>query len=342
MNTRRSRAPPNTEAGRLCEAPLPTAAQDAPEVVEASIRRMRPARVSAGMFATALSLLSVAGPGRLSGTCCAGVAPNSAGRSHVLNGAVNGKSTSTNMQQAVTRDRIGFTVAGPDSKVRATREHREDPVARGAFVRGSPSKCLTSHPPQQHTLMSCQRQASDITVPSRPPAALPTAAAGVRERQKYRSFCWTTAFLSLSSRSLTPLSSRFQRAGCFPPDLRWRFSCSGIMKYPVMLRKLIAAVLLVLSALPFTAPFATVDMPTLLGERSFGSPDQTVLTPSVEDGSHALVGQAAGVRVRFRSLLRLESHFATPHAVAPVREIDCSVSVAFRLTDHPSLTALRI
>jgi hypothetical protein len=109
-----------------------------------------------------------------------------------------------------------------------------------------------------------------------------------------------------------------------------------------MLRKLIAAMLLILSALPFTAPFATVDMPTLLGERSLGSPEQTVLAPSVEDGSHALVGQAAGVRVRFRSLLRLESRLATSHAVVPVRETDCTSSVALRLTDHPSLTALRI
>jgi hypothetical protein len=109
-----------------------------------------------------------------------------------------------------------------------------------------------------------------------------------------------------------------------------------------MLRKLIAAVLVVLSALPFTAPFATVDMPTLLGERSLGSQEHTVLTPSVEDGSHALVGQAARVRVRFRSLLRLDAHFATPHAVVPVRDADRTVSVALRLTDHPSLTALRI
>jgi hypothetical protein len=109
-----------------------------------------------------------------------------------------------------------------------------------------------------------------------------------------------------------------------------------------MLRKLIAAVLLILSALPFTAPFATVDMPTLLGERSLGSPEHTVVTASVEDGSHALLGQAARVRVRFRSLLRLDSHVATPHAVVPVREADGTISVALRLTDHPSLTALRI
>src|SRR5262245_54650983 len=47
------------------------------------------------------------------------------------------------------------------------------------------------------------------------------------------------------------------------PAMRgWRSSCSRAMHgtHP-MLRKVIAGLLLILSALPFTAPFATVDMP---------------------------------------------------------------------------------
>jgi hypothetical protein len=110
----------------------------------------------------------------------------------------------------------------------------------------------------------------------------------------------------------------------------------------IMLRKLLAAALLILSALPFTAPFATVDMPTLLGERSLGSPDHTVLTSSVEDGSHALVAPAARGRVRFRSLLRLQIGLSTAHVVLIVPDADRPPSAAFRLNDHSALTALRI
>jgi hypothetical protein len=110
----------------------------------------------------------------------------------------------------------------------------------------------------------------------------------------------------------------------------------------IMLRKLLAAVLLILSALPFTAPFATMDMPTLLGQRSLGSPEHTILTPSVEDGSHALVAPAARGRVRFRSLLRLETGLSTAHVVFIVPDVDPTPSAAFGLSDHSALTALRI
>jgi hypothetical protein len=109
-----------------------------------------------------------------------------------------------------------------------------------------------------------------------------------------------------------------------------------------MLRKPLAIVLLILSALPFTAPFATVDMPTLLGQHPLTAHEQTSLTPSVEDGSHALVASAARGRVRFRSLLRLETALSTALVALIVPDVDRTPSAAFRRGDHPALTALRI
>ena len=83
-----------------------------------------------------------------------------------------------------------------------------------------------------------------------------------------------------------------------------------------MLRNAIAGVLLILSALPFTAPFATVDMPTLLGTPASGAQDEATVAPSVEDGSHALVASAARIRTRTRSVLRLAIDVTSPHAAA--------------------------
>jgi hypothetical protein len=109
-----------------------------------------------------------------------------------------------------------------------------------------------------------------------------------------------------------------------------------------MLRKLIASVLVILSALPFTAPFATVDMPTLLSARASTLPDQISLTPLVEDGSHALVAPAARLRVRVRSVLRLDAHLVRPHDAVPVRHGDRTPVAALHLSDRSSLTSLRI
>ena len=109
-----------------------------------------------------------------------------------------------------------------------------------------------------------------------------------------------------------------------------------------MLRKLLASALLILSALPFTAPFATVDVQTLLGERASTLPDQISFTSSIEDGSHALVAPAARLRVRFRSILRLDVDLARPHDPVRVRYGDLLPSSPFRLGDRPSLSSLRI
>jgi len=109
-----------------------------------------------------------------------------------------------------------------------------------------------------------------------------------------------------------------------------------------MIRKLIAGTLLILIVLPFTAPFATVDMPTLLGERSSAASEQTLLTPRVEDGSHALVAPAARLRVRFRSVLRLDASVAAPRVSVLPGHRDRTPSAARRLAERPSLTSLRL
>ena len=106
-----------------------------------------------------------------------------------------------------------------------------------------------------------------------------------------------------------------------------------------MLRKVIASVLLLLSALPFTAPFATVDMPTLLGEPA-ANQHETSLAPTVEDGSHALFAARAGTRIRVVS--QPETDVTTHHIATPALYTARPGPAAPRLPDRTSLTALRI
>ncbi len=110
-----------------------------------------------------------------------------------------------------------------------------------------------------------------------------------------------------------------------------------------MLRKTLAGLLLILTTLPFTAPFATVDMPTLLGTRAAATSQQTSLAPSIEDTSHALVAPSARVRTRIRSVLRLDTHVA-PSLVAVPAAADASRgdTNAPLTSDRTSLTPLRI
>ena len=108
-----------------------------------------------------------------------------------------------------------------------------------------------------------------------------------------------------------------------------------------MLRKLIAGLLFVLTALPFTAPFAIVDIPTLLGTQSFAVPQQTSLAPSIDDNAHALVAPSS--RIRIRTVLQLDRDVTTPHAASPALDAaDAPAAAAFPLPGRPSLTALRI
>jgi hypothetical protein len=108
-----------------------------------------------------------------------------------------------------------------------------------------------------------------------------------------------------------------------------------------MLRKLIAGLLLILIVLPFTAPFAIVDMPTLFGE-DFPASDQTLLTPGIENGAHALVAPAARSRVRFRTVLRLDTGLNAPGIATLAGDADRILPAACGLVDRPSLTPLRI
>jgi hypothetical protein len=110
-----------------------------------------------------------------------------------------------------------------------------------------------------------------------------------------------------------------------------------------MLRKLIAGLLFVLTALPFTAPFAIVDIPTLLGTQSFAVPQQTSLAPSVDDNAHALVAPSSRIRTRIRTVLRLDTDVTTRQAASPaLGAADAPPPTAFPLADRSSLTALRI
>jgi hypothetical protein len=110
-----------------------------------------------------------------------------------------------------------------------------------------------------------------------------------------------------------------------------------------MLRKLIAGLLFVLTALPFTAPFAIVDIPTLLGTRSSAVPQQTSLAPSVDDNAHALVAPSSRIRTRIRTVLRLDTNLITQHAASPALDAaGAPPPSAVPLPDRSSLTALRI
>jgi len=109
-----------------------------------------------------------------------------------------------------------------------------------------------------------------------------------------------------------------------------------------MLRKLIAGLLFVLTALPFTAPFAIVDIPTLLGTHSFAVPQQTSLAPSVDDNAHALVAPSSRIRTRIRTVLRLDRDVTTQHTASALGAADAPPPAAVPLADRSSLTALRI
>jgi hypothetical protein len=110
-----------------------------------------------------------------------------------------------------------------------------------------------------------------------------------------------------------------------------------------MLRKLIAGLLFVLTALPFTAPFAIVDIPTLLGAQSSSVPQQTSLAPTIDDNAHALVAPSVRIRTRIRTVLRLDTNLTTQHAASPALHAAAAPpSSAVALSDRSSLTALRI
>jgi hypothetical protein len=99
-----------------------------------------------------------------------------------------------------------------------------------------------------------------------------------------------------------------------------------------MLRRAFATLLVILTVLPFTAPFPAFDL-------THGSHSHTT---SVDDGSHALPAFAASARMRTRSISHLDTDLSTHHVSVPAGYVAHSVPSAPRLPDRTSLSVLRI
>jgi len=151
------------------------------------------------------------------------------------------------------------------------------------------------------------------------------------------------SFLSRPAAHPTPLSPRLPT--CYGSSCHRRLAPVLLRRNRLtfMLRKMLAGLLLILTALPFTAPFATVDMPTLLGTRAASTPQQSSFAPSIEDSSHALVAPSARTRTRMRSLLRVETHVASSLVAVPAVDITAQIdSHAPPAAARSSQPALRI
>ena len=99
-----------------------------------------------------------------------------------------------------------------------------------------------------------------------------------------------------------------------------------------MLRKLFAVVLVILTVVPFTAPFPTFDL-------THGSHSDST---SVDDGSHALLTIAAATRLRTRFVSHVRTSVSTHHFSVPGLRARRSEPAAPRIFDRPSLAILRI
>jgi hypothetical protein len=105
------------------------------------------------------------------------------------------------------------------------------------------------------------------------------------------------------------------------------------------LRKIIGVFLLALTASPFTAPFATCDIPTLLGKHA-PVLHQTSVVPSVEDGSHGLF--ASGAESGLKIISRADDGATAIHLGSPALHLSRFATAAPLLPDRFSLTSLRI
>src|SRR5690348_8890407 len=76
-----------------------------------------------------------------------------------------------------------------------------------------------------------------------------------------------------------------------------------------MLRRAFALALLILTASPFTAPFATCDVTTLFCDGAATVPPHTAIASTVEDGSHTvpMCAASSGIRSRIRAVSRTAS-----------------------------------
>jgi hypothetical protein len=111
-----------------------------------------------------------------------------------------------------------------------------------------------------------------------------------------------------------------------------------------MLRKIVAALLLVLAASPFTAPFSTCDVATLMGGDTAAARYQSSLAPVVDHSQSAALCTAPR---RSRMRLKTTTDGLVPAAaLQPVPSARLFVSAA-RLAERacaspPVLTTLRI
>ena len=112
-----------------------------------------------------------------------------------------------------------------------------------------------------------------------------------------------------------------------------------------MLRRLFALLLLILTASPFTAPFATCDVTTLFGDGVSTIPTQATVASAVEDGSHTvpLCAASSGMGGRIRIVSRTASPAENPGlAQVPAARRWRAHSVTLNCLPHSSSVSLRI
>jgi hypothetical protein len=111
-----------------------------------------------------------------------------------------------------------------------------------------------------------------------------------------------------------------------------------------MSRKLLASLLVILTVLPFTAPFATCDVTVLFGDDASVAPHQAPLASTLEDGSlaHALSLFASSARSRARFISRIETNQAVVRPGTPGVRVAHSVRIEAPPSARPLFTALRI
>ncbi len=112
-----------------------------------------------------------------------------------------------------------------------------------------------------------------------------------------------------------------------------------------MLRKILAALLLVLAASPFTAPFSTCDVATLMGGDSLAARYQSSIPPVVDQSqAAALCAAPHRTRARIKAAAEGLTLAAAPQSASPLRPpVFPTLRPARRAcADPPSLTTLRI
>jgi hypothetical protein len=112
-----------------------------------------------------------------------------------------------------------------------------------------------------------------------------------------------------------------------------------------MLQQAFAALLLLLTASPFTAPFATCDVAALLSDQHPAAPAPLVVTAPVEDGSHTvpLCAASSGIRTRIKIVSRsVASDSAAGATPSATRAVGSAPLRPGRRSVAQSLSSLRI